>query len=106
MNTVIASNTTKEVLIDLSSLIKVYKDGIVERLMGTPNIPPSPEDPTTGVASKDSHLPGAAEAKALIISVQYGLAPEHLLPIAYEDSWTALQWVASCVIANTSIEKC
>ncbi|KAI7753704.1 hypothetical protein M8C21_009345 [Ambrosia artemisiifolia] len=32
---------------------------------------------------------------ALVISVEYRLAPENLLPIAYEDCWTALQWVAS-----------
>ncbi|CAI9770983.1 unnamed protein product [Fraxinus pennsylvanica] len=151
MNTVMASNTTKEVLIDLSPVIKVYKDRTVDRLMDTANVPPSPEDPATGVASKDIvistevrarlYLPKltdpnqklpvliyyhgggfviespyclfyhrltdilASQAKALIISVEYRLAPEHLLPIAYEDSWTALQWVASHVIANASIEK-
>ncbi|KAJ0700206.1 putative 2-hydroxyisoflavanone dehydratase, Carboxylesterase [Helianthus annuus] len=32
---------------------------------------------------------------ALVISVEYRLAPENLLPTAYEDCWTALQWVAS-----------
>ncbi|CAA3019846.1 2-hydroxyisoflavanone dehydratase-like [Olea europaea subsp. europaea] len=147
-----ASNTTREVLFDLSPVLIVYTDGTVERLMGTPNVPPSPEDSTTGVASKDiivlspevkarlflpklvdptQKLPVlvyyhgggfivdspyclnfhrymnilAAEAKALIISVEYRLAPEHLLPIAYEDSWTAIQWVASHAIANANIEK-
>ncbi|XP_022865895.1 2-hydroxyisoflavanone dehydratase-like [Olea europaea var. sylvestris] len=151
MNTAVPSNTTKDVLNDLSPVIKVYKDGTVDRLMGTPNVPPSLEDPITGVASKDIvispevkarlYLPKltdpnqklpvliyyhgggfviespyclffhrltnilSAEAKALIISVQYRLAPEHLLPIAYEDSWTALQWVTSHVIAKASIEK-
>ncbi|KAL2463951.1 putative carboxylesterase 2 [Forsythia ovata] len=146
-----ATNTIKQVLTDLSPLIKVYEDGTVERLMGAPFFPPSPEDPATGVASKDiiislevqarlflpkntessQKLPilvyyhgggfciGSAlsfleqrymnilavEAKALIVSVEYRLAPEHPLPVAYEDSWTALQWVASHVVANTSIEK-
>ncbi|CAI9770990.1 unnamed protein product [Fraxinus pennsylvanica] len=147
-----ASNTTKEVLHDLSPFLVVYTDGNIERFLVTSNLLPSPEDPTTGVASKDvivispevkarlflpkltdsnQRLPVlvyyhgggfivdspyclnfhrymnllAAEAKALIISVEYRLAPEHLLPIAYEDSWTALQWVASHVIANASIEK-
>ncbi|KAL2469935.1 putative carboxylesterase [Abeliophyllum distichum] len=146
-----ASKTTKQVLTDLSPLIKVYDDGTVERLMDAPIVPPSLEDPATGLASKDIiislevqarlflpkntessqklpilvyyHGGGfcigssfsfleqrymnilAVEAKALIVSVEYRLAPEYPLPVAYEDSWTALQWVASHVVANTSIEK-
>ncbi|KAK4477050.1 hypothetical protein RD792_016252 [Penstemon davidsonii] len=34
-----------------------------------------------------------AEANVLVVSVNYRLAPEHPLPIAYEDSWLALKWV-------------
>ncbi|CDP18391.1 unnamed protein product [Coffea canephora] len=36
-----------------------------------------------------------AEADVVAVSVNYRLAPEHPLPTAYEDSWIALQWVAS-----------
>ncbi|XP_068636545.1 probable carboxylesterase 13 [Aristolochia californica] len=37
----------------------------------------------------------AAAAHVVAVSIHYRLAPEHPLPAAYEDSWTALQWVAS-----------
>nr|WRU92871.1 HID4 [Amsonia hubrichtii] len=135
-----ASNSSV-VVIDLSPMIKVYEDGTVERLFGTIFVPPSPEDPITGVSSKDItissqvsarlYLPKitdpsqklpilvyfhgggfcgesafssvihsyvnilVSEAKALAVSVEYRLAPENPLPAAYEDSWAALQWVAS-----------
>ncbi|XP_031266626.1 probable carboxylesterase 12 [Pistacia vera] len=38
-----------------------------------------------------------AEANIVVVSVQYRRAPEHHLPCAYDDSWTALKWVASHV---------
>ncbi|KAJ8766601.1 hypothetical protein K2173_001121 [Erythroxylum novogranatense] len=36
----------------------------------------------------------AYEANVIAISIDYRLAPEHLLPIAYNDSLAALQWIA------------
>lgn len=36
----------------------------------------------------------ATQANVIAISIDYRLAPEHQLPIAYDDSWAGLQWIA------------
>ncbi|TXG52370.1 hypothetical protein EZV62_021539 [Acer yangbiense] len=38
-----------------------------------------------------------AEANVILVSVNYRLAPEFPLPIAFEDCWAAIRWVASHV---------
>ena len=35
------------------------------------------------------------QANIIVISIDYRLAPKHLLPIAYDDSWVGLQWVTT-----------
>ncbi|KAK9933388.1 hypothetical protein M0R45_020586 [Rubus argutus] len=132
------ASTTKEIASEILNLNKHYKDA-----RSSPHVPPSLQDPETGVSSKDitiSHNPLisarlylpqnqtqtqklpilvyfhggrfyresafsflhhrylnrlVSEAQVLAISVEYRLAPESPLPAAYEDSWAALQWVAS-----------
>jgi len=132
-----------EVAYELLPLLRVYKDGRVERLREKATVPPS-VDEKTGVQSKDLtissdgtvsarlYVPQAAmgcplrlpvlvyfhggrfidhsasspiyhnhlntlvaEANVIATSVNYRRAPEHPLPVAYDDSWTALKWVAS-----------
>lgn len=136
-------SNTSEIVIDISPLLRVHKDGRVERLLGT-QIVSSGLDPKTDVESKDvlysqetgqsvrlyipktvigstQKLPllvyyhgGAfcietafsptyhnylnalvAEANIVAVSVDYRRAPEHPIPIPYDDSWDALKWVAS-----------
>ena len=123
-------------------LLRIHKDGSVERLRGT-EVVPAGTDPQTGVSSKDVTIipeidlsarlflpkltnpnqklpllvyfhgggfylstPFApnyhnylnslvSQANVVAVSVNYRKAPEHPIPAAYEDSWAALQWVAS-----------
>lgn len=37
----------------------------------------------------------AGESDLIIVSVDYRLAPENPLPVAYDDCWTAVKWVVS-----------
>ncbi|KAF7146251.1 hypothetical protein RHSIM_Rhsim04G0204600 [Rhododendron simsii] len=142
-------SNAKTIASELVPVLRVYQDGTVERLFGSPFVPPSLADPSTGVSSKDTtvsplvsarlYLPKlspptnqqklpvliyfhgggfcvesafssvyhdsmnslVSQANVIAVSVEYRLAPEHPLPAAYEDSWTALQWAASHSVEDT-----
>ncbi|XP_027362533.1 2-hydroxyisoflavanone dehydratase-like [Abrus precatorius] len=48
-----ASTPTKHIVLQVPSYIYVYNDGSIERPGNLPRTPPFPEDPETGVSSKD-----------------------------------------------------
>lgn len=62
-------DSNNEVAHDFSPLLRIYKDGRIERLLGTATVPPSDPDPQTGVSSKD-----------LLISPSTGVSARLYLP--------------------------
>ncbi|EEF52437.1 Gibberellin receptor GID1, putative [Ricinus communis] len=142
-------SSNQDVARELPGIVRLYKDGHVERLRDTDYVPPS-SNLLPGLSSKDVattlgpdinisarlYLPklnhpkqkfpllvffhgGAfcisspftvkyhsyltklvAEANVVAVSVNYRKAPEHPIPVAYEDSWAALNWIVSHCDSN------
>ncbi|KAK8659780.1 hypothetical protein V6N13_029974 [Hibiscus sabdariffa] len=40
-------------------------------------------------------IPFVKQGNTIVVSIDYRIAPEHPLPIAHQDSWVGLQWVAA-----------
>lgn len=53
MTSFISIDSNKKVVKEIPTFLKIYSDGSVERLQDTPIVPPCPQDPKTGTASKD-----------------------------------------------------
>lgn len=47
----------------------------------------------------------SSEAKMIIVSIEYRLAPEFPLPAAYDDCWKALQWVVHQLDGATAVPE-
>lgn len=66
-----ASSTSSEnIVTDLSPMLKVYKDGTVERLYDTTYVPPTSDpDPKTGVSSKDVSITSSISARLYLPNI-------------------------------------
>lgn len=72
---------TKEILADLSPVLIHYADGTVDRRLGSPHVPPSPEDPATGVSSRDVTIPGSGVAPSARLYLPKNAGEAKKLPI-------------------------
>lgn len=74
-------DSSNEIAHDFSPLLRIYKDGRVERLLGTATVPPSDPDPSTGVSSKDILICPSTGLSARLYLPKPPHPPPHKLPI-------------------------
>nr|WIV69101.1 PUCXE24 protein [Pyrus ussuriensis] len=98
----------KRLVEEVSSWLRVFDDGSVDReWTGPPEIQfmvepvPAHDEFVDGISTKDvvadksSGLRLSRSTNAIVVSVYQRLAPEHRLPAAIEDGYSALLWLRS-----------
>lgn len=73
-------SSSAEVAHDFSPMLKVYKDGRVERLLGSDFVPPSLDDPNTNVRSHDVVISQETPISARLFAPKI-IDPSHKLPL-------------------------
>ncbi|XP_061354503.1 2-hydroxyisoflavanone dehydratase-like [Gastrolobium bilobum] len=76
-----AAANNKEITMDIPNLVRVYNDGTIERLQNSPIVPPTLEDPTTGVSSKDVVISINPPISARLYLPKSILSQNHKVPI-------------------------
>ncbi|XP_051146222.1 2-hydroxyisoflavanone dehydratase-like [Andrographis paniculata] len=77
-----SSATSGDILHDFTPILRHYKDGRIERLMGAAAVPPS-LDPTTGVQSKDVQISPDLPLSARLYLPKTAAAPATKLPLLF-----------------------
>ncbi|PNX61605.1 putative carboxylesterase 12-like protein, partial [Trifolium pratense] len=75
-----SSTIDDEIAMDLTPLLKLYKNGRIERLIGEEVVPPS-LDPTTNVESKDVIISKEHDISARIFIPKNNYPPTQKLPV-------------------------
>ncbi|KAK7280166.1 hypothetical protein RJT34_25228 [Clitoria ternatea] len=71
----------KEIARELPPLLRVYKDGTVERFLGSSKVPPCPQDPETGVSTKDIEISQNPSISARVYLPKLNNSETQKLPI-------------------------
>ncbi|XP_031276623.1 2-hydroxyisoflavanone dehydratase-like [Pistacia vera] len=74
-------SVAKEIASELLPFLRVYKDGSVHRLNGSTNVPPSLQDPETGVSSKDITISENPHISARVYIPKLTQLPNQKLPV-------------------------
>ncbi|KAF5202752.1 2-hydroxyisoflavanone dehydratase [Thalictrum thalictroides] len=76
-------STSQEIAFEILPVIRAYKDGRVERLIGSEIVPPSLEDPESGVSSKDITISqnSGLSARLYLLKLSNSSSDQEKLPI-------------------------